>query len=118
MGISDHRILIPLEGRLVILPAANQPQPLLEDWPWPSAVVWLASKSDNSGIVYLGGPPDMALPDGTGQTTGPVSTASSEKGYPVPVGEDRRLPGNVSELWVAGTENDVLLFILFPPSQG
>ncbi len=111
-----HRILIPLEGRLVILPAADQPQPLLEDWPWPRATVWLASKVGNSGIIYIGGPPNLELPHGE-QTTGPVSTASSEKGYPIPVGEDRRMPGDLSDLWVAGTENDVLLFTLFPPCQ-
>ncbi len=112
-----HRLLIPLEGRVVILPAANQPQPLLEDWPWPQATVWVASQVGNSGIVYLGGPPDIEQPDGS-QSTGPVSTASSEKGYPIPSGEDRRMPGDLSELWVAGTEGNVLLFCLFPPTQG
>lgn len=109
-----HQILIPLEGRLVILAAVDQPQPLLADWPWPEATVWLASKDGNSGIVYLGGPPDQALPAGGGQTTGPVSTSGSEKGFPIPVGDARPLPGPVAELWVAGTENDVLLFTLFP----
>lgn len=112
-----HRILIPLEGRVVILPAADQPQPLLELWPWPNATVWLASQVGNTGIIYIGGPPDIEQPDGS-QSTGPVSTASSEKGYPIPSGEDRRMPGDLSDLWVAGTENDVLLFTLFPPRQG
>lgn len=115
--MATHRILMPLEGRVVILPAADQPQPLLEDWPWPNATVWLASQVGNAGIIYIGGPPDLEQPDGS-QSTGPVSTAGSEKGYPIPSGEDRRMPGDLSDLWVAGTENDVLLFTLFPPAQG
>ena len=109
-----HGIVIPLEGRLVILASVDQPQPLLENWPWPKALVWLASKDSNSGIIYLGGPPGVALPEGTGQTTGPISTASSEKGFPMRIGQAFPLPEPVSELWLAGTAADVLLFTLFP----
>lgn len=118
MGHDGHRILIPLEGGVKIIPSANQPQPLLQDWPWPEAIVWLASQAGNNGIIYIGGPPDLALPEGTGQTTGPRATASNEKGFPIAIGESLRLPGPVSDLWLAGTENDVVLFILFPVEQG
>lgn len=109
-----HRLLIPLEGRLVILPAVNQPQPLLEDWPWAKAIVWLHNTS-TANKMYIGGPPDAALPQGAGQTTGPVAASASLKGFPIPEDEGFRMPGPISELWIAGTEGDVLLFCLFPP---
>lgn len=109
---------VPLEGRTVILAASAQPQPLIPEWPWSEATVWLASKSTNAGEVYLGGPPDRPFPGSGGQTTGPVSTVDSEKGYPITVGEKRRLPGSIADLWLAGTEGDVLLWTLFPPEQG
>ena len=109
----SHRVLIPLEGRLVILPAADQPQPLLQDWPWEKTIVWLHNTS-TANKMYIGGPPDTALPGGSGQTTGPVATGNL-KGYPIPPDEGFRMPGPISELWLAGTEDDVLLYCLFPP---
>ena len=109
-----HELLIPLEGRLVILASADQPQPLLQDWPWKKAVVWMHNTS-TANKMYIGGPPDEALPASSGQTTGPVATAGSLKGYPIPPDEGFRLPGPIRELWIAGTEGDVLLFCLFPP---
>ncbi len=112
----------PLEGRTVILAASAQPQPLLADWPYTSSPLLVSrngepSATPNAGNIYIGGAPGRVLPGSSGLTTGPVSTAGSPKGFFIEPGEKFKVPSPVSDLWVAGTEGDVLLFTLFPAGR-
>ena len=63
--------------------------------------VLITAETDNTGLVAIGGEPDVLIPEWQIVTNGPRATAGSQEGFPLNAGENMPYPVELSEVWLA-----------------